>query len=316
MDNIRIWNGLFHWLDSGGDMEHLRDMALFVGVVNAMSFSGAAESLGMPKSSLSRRIAGLEAAIRVRLLNRTTRRIELTEAGAIYFARCTDIVEAAGVAHAQLRELVESPRGLLRVSMVADDLGTIELAPLVAAFARRHPGITFEIDLSPRRVDLLSERFDVAIRVGEQPDSSLTARRLTTVQPYLYAAPAYLGGRGTPAHPSDLAGHDCIRLPLGASGGRWTLLRGGEAIEIAVGGTFAVNNMGMVKRLAALGVGIGAVDEIMVRDDIASGRLAPVLPDWSLPPIPVYAFTASRLLPAKTRAFIDFLAERGRKRAA
>jgi DNA-binding transcriptional LysR family regulator len=294
------------------DMEHLRDMALFVSLVNAMSFSRAADSLGMPKSSLSRRIAGLEAAIGVRLLNRTTRRIELTEAGAIYYARCKEIVEAASVAHEQLKDMVETPRGHLRVSMVADDLGTIMLAPLVAAFARRHPGITFEIDLSPRRVDLLSEHFDVAIRVGEQPDSSMTARRLAMVQPALYAAPAYLGARGCPDHPSVLASHDCIRLPLGQAGGRWTLTRDGEALEIDVGGTFAVNNMGMAKRLAALGMGIGAVDDAMARDEVISGQLIPVLPDWGLAPIPVYAFTATRLLPAKTRAFIDFLANRGR----
>lgn len=286
---------------------------MFVDVVNAMSFSRAAESLGMPKSSLSRRIADLETAIGVRLLNRTTRRIELTEAGAIYLARCREIVEAASVAHEQLRDMADTPRGHLRISMLPD-LWSMIFAPLIADFARLHPLITFDIDFSPRLVDLLSERFDLAIRVGEPRDSSLIARRLGETNPGVYASPAYLRDRGTPGHPRDLANHTCIRLPLGAAGARWRLARGGEIVEVDVTGPFAVNNMDMVKRLAILGMGIGVVDETMARDAMASGELVRLFPDWTLPPVPVYAFTVTRLLPAKTRTLIDFLAKEMRSR--
>jgi len=281
-------------------------MALFVDVVNAMSFTRAAERLGMPKSSLSRRIALLERAIGVRLLNRTTRSLELTEAGAAYHARCVEIVDAAEVAHEELADLVRTPRGHLRVSMLPD-LGVVFLAPLLATFARLHPAISFEIDLSPRRVDLLAEGYDVAIRAGVLADSSMTARRLAMMEASLYAAPAYLAARGVPAHPGDLAEHACLRLPLGSVGGRWRLIRGDETIDVDVDGSFAVNNMGMTRRLAELGLGIAFIHRYMVQDALDAGTLMPVLPEWTLPPTPLYAFTATRLLPAKVRAFIEFL---------
>ncbi len=287
--------------------EHLRDMALFVDVVNAMSFTRAAERLGMPKSSLSRRVAQLEAAIGVRLLNRTTRRVELTEAGAAYHARCREIVEAAEVAHEELDDLIRAPRGHLRVSMLPD-LGVIIFAPLLAAFARRHPEISFDIDLSPRRVDLLSEGFDVAIRVGALADSSMTVRSLATLAARLFAAPGYLEAHGVPTHPHDLARHDCLRLPLGPAGNAWHLTRGDEAVTVEVSGRFAVNNMAMVGRLAELGMGIAFIHECMAREAMKQGTLVPVLPDWTFPSTPIYAFTATRLLPAKVRVFVEFLA--------
>jgi DNA-binding transcriptional LysR family regulator len=282
-------------------------MALFVNVVNAMSFTRAAERLGMPKSSLSRRIAELERAIGVRLLNRTTRHIELTEAGAAYHARCTEIVEAAEVAHEELADLIRTPRGHLRVSMLPD-MAVVFFAPLLAIFSRRHPLITFELDLSPRRVDLLSEGFDLAIRAGDLADSSMTARRLALIESRLYAAPDYLAAHGTPTHPAELADHACLRLPLGAAGGLWRFSRGSEIVEVAVNGAFAVNHMGMVRRLAEQGLGIGFIHQGMARDAVTAGTLVPLLADWSLPATPIYAFTASRLLPAKVRTFVDFLA--------
>jgi DNA-binding transcriptional LysR family regulator len=293
-------------------MNHLRDMALFVDVVKTMSFTRAAEVLGIPKSSLSRRIAGLEQNIGVRLLNRSTRKIELTEAGAIYFARCKEIVDAARLAHEELKDMVEVPRGHLRVSM-APDFGTMVLAPLIAAFLHRYPDVTLEADLSPRRVDLLSEHFDVAIRIGEQPDSTLTVRRLGSVAAALYAAPAYLAQAGEPGHPAALPGHACIRVPLSAAAARWTLWRGEERAEVTVDGRVAVNNIAMAQRFAVFGLGIGLLDCGMAEEDVLAGRLRRVLPDWTPVPLPVHAFTVTRLLPAKTRALISFLADRMRR---
>ena len=283
-------------------------MALFVEVAKAKSFSRAAEALDMPLSSLSRRIAALEKAIGIQLLNRTTRKIELTEAGAIYFARCQQIVEAAQIAHEQLQALSDTPRGRLRVSMPVN-FGTFFLAPLIAKFAERYPDVSFDFDLSPRRVDLLSENFDLAIRVGELPDSALIIRRLALVPTGLYAAPSYLSRFGEPTHPLELPNHTCIQMLHTHSSSAWRLTRAEETIEVDVAGRFAVNNISMVQRLAALGVGIGAIDATIARECVESGHLQPVLIEWQLPPVPIFALTATRLLPAKTYMFIDFLIE-------
>ena len=169
-------------------MELLNDMALFVEVVKARGFRRAAEAVGIPNSTVSRRISSLEKAIGLRLLHRTTRKIELTEAGQIYFQRCKRIVDEAKLAHEQLGELLAQPSGVLRASLPVD-FANIYLAPLIAEFARRYPGISFDLDLTPRLVDLVSEPFDVAIRMGNPPNSNLIARQLANLACYLYASP-------------------------------------------------------------------------------------------------------------------------------
>lgn len=289
-------------------MELLNDMALFVEVAKARSFRRAAEVIGMPNSTLSRRISGLEQAIGLRLLHRTTRRIELTEAGQLYYERCRRIVDEARLAHEQLGEMLAQPSGLLRASLPVD-LATGMLAPLIAEFARRYPGISFEFDLTPRRVDLVAEPFDVAIRMGESPSSNLIARKLALLSRYLYASPRYLDRAGEPTLPAELSQHDCLRLRT-AEAERWTLQRGDETAEVAVGGRFLLNSVGMLRRLAILDLGIAVLTEEFVADDLAEGRLRRVLPQWQATPIPVYAITETRLLPAKTQRFIEFLRER------
>lgn len=288
-------------------VELLNDMALFVEVVKARSFRRAAETMGMPNSTLSRRISGLEKAIGLRLLHRTTRRIELTEAGQIYFERCKRIVDEARLAHEQLGAMLAQPSGVLRVSLPVD-FATIFLAPQMAEFARRYPGISFELDLTPRRVDLVAEPFDVAIRMGEQPDSTLIARQLARLPRHLYASPRYLEHAGEPRLPADLTRHECLRMrPVEA--GAWTLHDAGETVEVAVGGRFLLNSIGMIRRLATLDHGIAMLAEEVVAEDLAEGRLRRVLPCWYATPIPVYAITETRLLPAKTQRFIEFLSE-------
>lgn len=166
-------------------LEFLNDMALFVEVVKARSFRRAAEALGMPNSTLSRRISGLEKEIG---LSRTTRKIELTEAGQLYFDRCKRIVDEARLAHEQLGEMLARPSGVLRASLPVD-FANIYLAPLIAEFARLYPGISFEFDLNPRQVDLVSEPVDVVIRMGESASSNLIARKLASLRRCLYASP-------------------------------------------------------------------------------------------------------------------------------
>jgi len=176
-------------------MELLNDMALFVEVVKARGFRHAADVVSLPNSTVSRRVSNLEKAIGLRLLHRTTRKIELTEAGQIYFERCKRIVDEAKLAHEQLGELLAQPSGVLRVSLPVD-FANIYLAPHIAEFARLYPGISFDFDLTPRVVDLVSEPFDVAIRMGKQPDSNLIARQLSNLPCYLYASPRYLAQAG------------------------------------------------------------------------------------------------------------------------
>lgn len=289
-------------------MELLNDMALFVEVVKARSFRRAAEAMGMPNSTLSRRISTLEKAIGLRLLHRTTRKIELTEAGQTYFERCKRIVDEARLAHEQLGDMLAQPGGVLRASLPVD-FANIFLAPLIAEFAQRHPGISFEFDLTPRRVDLVTEPVDVAIRMGDPPSSNLIARQLARLPRHLYASPGYLERAGEPKQPADFARHECLRLQT-AKGDVWTLHRKAKTVDVTVGGRFRLNSVGMIQRLAALDLGIALLAKDVVTDDVAAGRLRRVLPQWEATPIPVYAITETRLLPAKTQRFIDFLRDR------
>ncbi|MFT0533660.1 LysR family transcriptional regulator [Castellaniella hirudinis] len=281
-------------------------MALFVEVVKAKGFRSAANAMDMPNSTLSRRIAELEKSIGLRLLHRTTRKIELTEAGLIYFERCKRIVDEARLAHEQLGEMLAQPSGVLRASLPVDFAVTY-LAPLIAEFASRYPGITFDFDLTARRVDLVSEPFDVAIRMGESENSQLIARTLATLTPYLYASPGYLERSGEPDKPAELEQHECFNI-LRAS--TWTLHAGKKTAKVSVGGRFSLNNVGMLRRLATLDLGIILLPEEAVADELASGKLRRIMPQWHGTPQPVYAMTETRLLPAKTQRFIEFLRER------
>ncbi|NTX26688.1 LysR family transcriptional regulator [Burkholderia pyrrocinia] len=287
-------------------MELLNDMALFVEVAHIRSFRGAAEVTGIPNSTISRRINALEKAIGLRLLHRTTRKVELTEAGQLYYERCKRIVDEAKIAHEQLGEMLAQPSGTLRASLPVD-FATIYMAPLIAEFASRYPGITFDFDLTPRRVDLVTEPFDVAIRMGEPTESNLIARLLARLSVQVYASPRYLELSGEPSHPSKLTGHECIGFP---KAGKWTLQRGEETVEVEVGGRFQVNSVGMFRRLATLDLGVALLPVEMAEEDLAAGRLRRILPEWQARATPVYALTETRLLPAKTQRFIEFLRER------
>lgn len=192
-------------------MDLLRDMALFVEVARARSFTKAAERLQMPTSSVSRRVGRLEQQLGIKLFGRTTREVRLTDAGAIYLQRCALLVDEARVAHEDIDAYVRSPRGRLRISVTAD-FATVFLAPLLVEFRVRHPDITFDIDVSPRRVDLHSEPFDLALRIGALEDSSLVARRLALLRVGLYASPSYIKARGQPKRPQDLTGHSAVRV--------------------------------------------------------------------------------------------------------
>jgi DNA-binding transcriptional LysR family regulator len=294
-------------------VELLSYMRLFVEVARTRSFRRAAEALDMPNSTLSRHIAELEKTIGLRLLHRSTRKVELTEAGDVYFKRCQSIVEEARIAHESLLDVVERPSGTLRVSMPAD-LATGYLAPILADFATTYPLIAFEFDLTPRRIDLQADPFDLALRIGPPPTapSMLVARQIALLPRYLYAAPSYLKKAPPLTVPDDLRHHVmCIAQGTLRQGDVVrTLYRGDESVEVTTPTRFAMNSVGLTRSLAAHGVGIAAMDTELARDDVDLGRLVRVLPEWSLSPVQVHAITETRLLPARTRLFIEFLKAR------
>jgi len=288
-------------------------MRLFVEVARTKSFRGAAEALDMPNSTLSRHISELEKKIGLQLLHRSTRKVELTGAGEVYFKRCQSIVEEARIAHESLLDVVERPSGTLRVSMPVD-LATGHLAPILREFAKAYPLISFEFDVTPRRVDLQSDPFDLAIRIGPPPTtpSTLVARQIALLPRYLYASPDYLKAAASLTHPDDLTKH-VLCIGQGATNQEevWrTFHRGEERVNVMIASRFRMNSVGLSRALAVSGVGIAVLDTDLAREDVASGRLRRVLPKWSLAPVPVHAITDTRLLPARTRLFIDFIKAR------
>lgn len=294
-------------------MELLSYMRLFVEVARTKSFRGAAEALDMPNSTLSRHISELEKTIGLQLLHRSTRKVELTAAGEVYFKRCQSIVDEARIAHESLLDVVERPGGTLRVSMPVD-LATGHLAPILRDFAKAYPLISFEFDVTPRRVDLQSDPFDLAIRIGPPPmtPSTLVARQIALLPRYLYASPDYLKAAAPLTHPDDLARH-VVCIGQGATSqeeARRTFHRGEEVVNVMIASRFRMNSVGLSRALAVSSVGIAVLDSELAREEVASGRLRRVLPDWSLTSVPVYAITDTRLLPARTRLFIDFIKAR------
>jgi DNA-binding transcriptional LysR family regulator len=292
-----------------GDLSALHDMTLFVEVARTASFSRASRNLGVPGATLSRRIAAMEREFGVRLFNRTTRRVELTEAGRRYFERCGHLVDEARLAQEALRDTAEQPSGHVRVSMPVD-LGVFVIGPLLPEFARQFPGISFDLDLSPRHADLVGEHVDVAIRLGTVLDDALVARRIGSVDQALFAAPHYLALHGRPAQPADLVEHECIFVRNPKRQALWRLQRDAESADVAVRGRFMVNNLGLMRLLAERGMGIAALAPALVRDAVAQAKLVQVLPEWAVPRLPIQAVMSSRLQPASVRALLDFLAAR------
>ena len=299
----------------------LDDMALFVAVARAGSFTQAAQSLEMPKSTLSARISRLEQRMGLPLLKRSTRKVELTEAGRLYFNRADALVSEAGLLHEQLGHLLREPQGLLRLSVPVDFAHEF-IAPYLGEFCERFPLIQLSFDVTPRKVNLISERFDVAIRAGKQPDSGLVQRLLVMFSGGLYAAPAYVARHGEPLEPADLARHQCLRFPPDFDD-VWELRHAHEMAaprqtadgdsasrSIRVNGRIASNSLGLNLRLALHGFGIAALPDALAAPYAAQGRLQALLPGWQTRAVPVYAFTANKLLPARAQAFIDFLKEK------
>ncbi len=285
------------------------DLLIFARVVDEGSFSRAAERLGVPKSTVSRRVAALEAQLGERLLLRTTRKLTVTDFGLAVLEHARHVVEdvAAAASLAQNRQL--EPSGRLRVTMPGDFANSV-LAPLLSEFVLRYPAITLEVDLSARFVDLIGENFDVAIRMGELgDDASLAARRIAAFTGGLYAAKAYLARRGTPSEPEALMEHDALRI-LARTGDPmpWILTRGDERWEGIPPGRATANSPELLTRMALAGAGITIINDHFALPYLQRGELDPVLPGWRVPPVSAWAvFPGRRLMPARTRVFLDAL---------
>ena len=285
------------------------DLLLFAHVVDDGGFTQAAVRLGLPKSTVSRRLAALETQLGERLLLRTTRKFAVTDFGrsVLEHARQVAAEVKAATSLAQHRQI--EPSGRLRVSMPSD-FANLVLGNLLAEFVAKYPAIALEIDLSPRRVDLIAENFDVALRMGELPDdATLAARRLAVFSQSLFASPAYLARRGAPSEPDALMEHDALHIFVrDRAPTRWKLSRGEQRWEGIPPARATANSPELLQRLARAGAGIAVLSDHFVEPYVRANELTPVLGEWSSPTVTAWAvFPGRRLMPARTRVFLDAL---------
>lgn len=290
------------------DSLDLNEVATFARVVDAGSFSAAAAELGVPKSTVSRRVARLEERLGVRLLQRSTRRMHATTEGERFHARIAGALQTLGEAGTEVREGNSHPRGLLRLTAPMD-FGHFVLGGLTARFLEAHPEVNADVVLTNRFVDLVGEGFDMAVRAGSLEDSSLVARRIGSADCLLFASPAYLAAAGTPERPEQLARHRAILFRAGAERTRWPLEGpAGEEVEVEVRGALDTDDLSFVTAAAIAGGGIGLVPSFHVTDCLSDGRLVRVLPGWRRRGGGLHVvYPSARHLAPKVRAFRDFL---------
>ncbi len=290
-------------------MDKFQEMRVFAGVVDAGSFVGAADALGMSKAAVSRHVSDLEQRLGVRLMQRTTRKLSLTQEGEVFLARCRDILASIEESEAELSTRAASASGLLKVS-VPVSFATKHLAPLWSDFLAAHPRLTLDVHLADRVVDLVDEGFDLAVRIARLPDSSLVSRKLAATRLVLCAAPSYLRRRGTPQHPDDLAAHDVIGYSLLSTPGQWMLQGPDGPVTVKIRPRLWTNNGDTSVAAAVRGAGIDLQPTFLIADELADGRLVQVLPAWQAVELGIYAVYPSRkfVLP-KVRALVNFLAE-------
>ena len=287
----------------------LNDILVFTKVVETRSFTGAAEQLGLPKSTVSRKLAQLEERLGVRLVQRTTRKLALTEIGQTFYDRCAQIVADVAAAEQLVTDMQSTPRGRVRVTAPID-ISTRYLGAICASFVAAHPDITVELEATDRVVDLIEEGFDLAVRFGALQESTLIARRLCKIESVLVATPAYLASHGTPATIEELDDHDRVLFTPNARVQSWTLAQGEATYEFGRPARFASNNISAVRDAVLAGAGISVLSEFMVAEDVAAGRLVQVLPDWHNRTVEAHAlYPARQNLPPRLSLFLDHLAK-------
>lgn len=290
-------------------------MRVFAAVVDAGSFVGASDAIGMSKPAVSRHIQELEARLGVRLLQRTTRKLSLTEEGMVFHARCKELLADVEQAEAEITSRTGEAFGLLKVN-VPVSFGILHLAPLWAQFMARNPKVLLDVTLSDRVVDLVEEGFDMAVRIARLPSSSLISRKIASTRMVVCASPAYLDAHGTPAHPRELADHAVLAYSLFSAGERWEFEGPQGTVAVKVRPRM-VTNSGDTCRAAALDhQGIILQPSFLVGDDLKSGALVRLLPQYLSMALGVYAVYPTRKhLAPRVRLLIDYLVEAARERA-
>jgi hypothetical protein len=282
---------------------------VLVRVVQEGSFRSAARALGMPKTTVSRKVAELEEQLGVQLLQRTTRTLALTDAGSAFVEEAEGAIARLDAAEAAVTELQREPRGKLRVTTTIP-LGETFLAPIVADFLGAYPGLEVMVHLTDRHVDLVAERFDIAIRTGALPDSSLVAKLIGSSAYRVVASPAYLARHGTPRRPSDLSAHACLRFTKSGTAVRttWPFGKGKRATEVSVSGRLVSDDFVVLRRAAERGLGVARLPVVVAYEALAAGSLVSLLESDAPPPTPVHILhVGGRHVSSRTRAFIDFV---------
>lgn len=288
-------------------MDQLLTIRAFVTVAEAASFTSAAERLNMSRAMASKHVMDLEAHLGLRLLNRTTRKVSLTEAGASYLERCREILDALEEADREVTSQAVEPVGRLRVSAPMT-FGTMYLAPLIDAYAARFPRVSIDLVLNDRYVDLVEEGYDVAIRIGRLADSSLIARRIGSSRVVVCAAPAYLEANGVPRQPSDLLDHECLQYAYAIAGNAWVFDGPSGRETVRAKGRITCNNGEALCRMAISGLGVVREPDFILSPHLRSGALSQILADYSGDVVGIYAVHPSRRhVPLKLTTFVDFL---------
>lgn len=286
-------------------MDRLSAERMFVKVVESGSFAAAARRLGTSSGQASKLVSRLEADLGVKLLNRTTRALALTEAGQAYAERMRAILEAFDDLTTEVQNAATTPRGRIRLTAPLS-FGTVRLAPVLARFATAYPEISLEVQFTDRIVNLVEEGFDAAVRVGRAMDGALVGRRLGSARMITVAAPAYLARRGTPAMPEDLAGHDCILDLNNRDGWQWSYRDGRR---VAVSGRLTFSNASACLAAVEEGLGIAQMPDFVATEALAAGRAVEVLAPWSDIQLGIHAlWPGRRHLPRKLRVLVDFMA--------
>ena len=290
-------------------MDKFQEMRVFAGVVEAGSFVGASEALGMSKPAVSRYVAELESRLGVRLLHRTTRRLSLTAEGDIFYARCKAVLEDIDEAEAEITARTGQASGLLRLN-VPVSFGLMHLAPLWAGFMLQNPQVTLDLVLSDRVVDLVEEGFDVAVRIAKLPSSSLISRRLSSTRLILCASPAYLAQHGAPRHPNELTSHRVLSYTLLAMGDHWVFMGPDGQVSVDVTPCMRTNSGDTCRAGALQHLGIILQPTFLVGDDLRSGALVELMQEYRSAELEIYALYPTRKhVSPKVRLLIDYLVD-------
>lgn len=289
----------------------LNGFTVFAKVAELGGFTAAADALGLSKSMVSRQVSALEDQLGVRLLNRTTRRINLTEAGTVVFERAQRIAMEAQEAAAEATCVEGAVRGTLRINAPMS-FGISRLGPVMPEFTARYPELIIDLVLNDRRVNLIEEGFDVSLRISAMTDSSLIARQLAPVERYIVGAPSYFETHGVPKRPADLADHDFLLYTLLARPNQLEMANAaGETEQVELKGRFLCNNADAMLGMMLKGMGLALSPDVLCHEHLKSGALVRVLEEWSVPPLTLHViYPHARHLAAKVRAFVDFTVEK------